>query len=226
MATVNLSNFSADQLVYGAAKLNRRGGITVPLGIKTAKGTEPILVQTPKLRAPFGVSCFDETAEDARYTISVSLDDFAPNGNAHEFYEFLKAFDESNVETARSHSADWFKGKQHSKDLLQELYKPMCIPPKPGSEYAPMFRGKLRSFKNDIKTLCFDENKELVDMREAVAAGTDVRMLVEIVSLWFMSNNFGALCVIHQVLASPRNQFDEFAFDDETNDMDVTTCVL
>ena len=196
MATVDLKNFNADDIIYGAAKLNRRGGVSIPLNIKTNKGTEPILFQAPRMRAPFGVSCFEDTA-GPRFTISVSLDGEHEGGSVSDFARFLQEFDAQNVSAAHRNSPAWFKGNHHSKQLLEELYKPMYVPAPASSQYAPTFRGKLRSFKNEIKSLCFNESREPVDICEAVPMDSEVSLFVEVVSLWFMENNFGVTCIVH-----------------------------
>ena len=218
MATVSYETMNASQLVASEAKPNRRGGIFVPLSVRAVDGggIEPILCQTPRLRAPFGISCYDESADAPRYSLPLSLE--GPDGET--FADFLQTIDTFVLDTAARNSAKWFKGKQHSRELLEELYHPLFVAPPVGSQYAPLFRsGKLKSFGKEIKSPCFDKERTQVDMRQTVTGGSEVSVYFEITSIWFNPTSFGVTTVFHQVLAWPRPQHDKFAF--QINDESV-----
>jgi len=107
---------------------------------------------------------------------------------------------------SRENSTAWIQGFEHSQYLMSQSYKPQNVIPASATR---------DEYKRDIKTPCFNTDRQLVVLHDLVTAGAQGKAHWQIVSLWFTSNNFGPMCIIQQMLVYPVPQFNTFAFSDD-----------
>jgi len=203
--------------------------------VKLGLGNEKtrILLQTPALRCPFGVSSFTNAAGDGPESRSLDLSlasDWEVVGTpSNVFLEKLKGIDDMLLDAAVANSASWFNKNNASKELLAEFYRPLSTHRNP--EYPPTVRVKIPSYTNKNGEPVFsvfdvDRTKTGID---AVLRGSVVRAIVEVSPIWFLNKTFGiTLKLVQCAIVSTPSKLDEFAFvEDEmpVEDDDVPTDV-
>ena len=117
------SEFNVSAVNFSKLRKNKNGGKAVYLN---CGGNQKILVQTPYLRAPFGLSSFtDEATKKTSYSLDLSFD--ADNEELQKKFEEL---DDLIVKTVAENSTEWL-GKKYNVAVMKEaLYKPIVRPGK------------------------------------------------------------------------------------------------
>jgi hypothetical protein len=130
----------------------------------------PFKVQTPRMRAPFGISDNAKYAEDKtklKYVLSLELKD-----SEDAFYKFLEQFDEANTNfLVKESSAIW--GKEKSlESILEDKYSSLIKKYKvkeDGKQYPDKFTLKIQNVRSG-KTFCNiytqNEKKEFEECKE------------------------------------------------------------
>ena len=122
---IHISQFSPNNLVPSAPKRNQSGGLRIDLEYKdpVLNGSH-YLIQTPKLRLPFGMQQYgnDSGSEKKSYSLSLSLDNYRDLQNHEcEFLKGIKTVDEYIKSLAIENSMSWFR-KAMKKDVIDELF--------------------------------------------------------------------------------------------------------
>ena len=109
---IHISQFSPTNLVASAPKRNQSGGLRIDLDYKdpVLNGSH-YLVQTPKLRLPFGMQQYEgKDDKSSSYSLSMSLDNYRDLSNHEcEFLKGIKAIDEQIKALAIENSQSWFR---------------------------------------------------------------------------------------------------------------------
>ena len=185
MAVV-LYNQAPVELKYGTMYKNKLGG-------QHCIVFDKMFIQTPTMKMPFGLSEYIHDQGDIKYSIDLSFQDMDTNDRVHNMKTYLDTIDQNMIMMAEQNSQIWF-GKQMSKDVISELYKPIVKESKQPEKYAPTFKLKIRNV-NDV--LVF-QNKETVDI-DTIKPGSYVRVIYEWSPVWFVNKQFGITAVAKQI---------------------------
>jgi hypothetical protein len=218
MANVVLyKDFTPEELVPVAVQRNKAGGLSIPLHYE---GKKSVLIQTPVVSAPFGVSEFTPTEAGAilvKYSMDLSFKNAEHDPKIAAFLQKMYDLDEQLLTLAHTHSTEWF-GKSMSREVLAELYRPLVKPSKMPEKYAPTLKLKIRNSRVDGTPLldAFDTNKQSFDMT-CFAAGSQVKAIFDLAPIWFVNKQFGTSCTLLaiEVHSVPSNRLTAFAFCDE-----------
>lgn len=220
-------------IVYGEPKKNSHHGLTVPLKYKATPSSEPqpIIFQTPVMRAPFGVT--DETGEYGRkIEISMSFPGYSPkistdargdvkvqpawndgtNDIMSKFYSLISGWDGRNEQTAVKNGKAWF-GKDISPVVIQELMKRNIKPSTEPEKYSPTFRVKVPVSGKKGEQVPMEEFYDPAGVRigfdelSRTVRGSRVIALMKTTGLWFAGKSFG---MNFQLIQLVRIQNDKF----------------
>eukprot|EP00899_Mesostigma_viride_P012935 jgi/Mesvir1/21642/Mv26169-RA.1 len=201
---VLFEDFDPEKVIYRDPKRSTTGGLSVYLNYDKEGREIPIRIQTPRMRIPFGISCFEGKAQAQKYSLDLSFDDYqSKEEDVGKFYDRWTAFDDRNKNTSFEKSTTWFN-KKISFDVVNELYT-SAIKPSKKEQYPPTLKCSIpfRNGKPDCQF--FDENKELASM-EDVEKGMEVQVILEVPRLWFMDKQFGCSPVVKMVQFFPNNR--------------------
>jgi len=205
---IHISQFKPNNLVASAPKRNQNGGLRIDLEYK-----DPILngshylVQTPKLRLPFGMQQYDGKDEkSSSFSLSLSLDNYRDLSNHEcEFLKGVKAIDEHIKALALENSQMWFR-KSMKKEVIDELFSSSI---RESSEWPPTFRCKLPYYNGKFNCDFYDQSKKKCDV-EHIMQNCHVIGLVNITSLWFINNRFGVSWQLKQLQIFQPPKYDTF----------------
>ena len=208
-SVLNFANIDVSEITFSEPKPNSRGGQSIWLSYKGQK----IITQVPKGKCPFGMSKqqYDEDASP-KYDVSVSL---GGSGKINNFQQWVSEFDKYIQTCAVENSEKWF-GKKKSASVVEELYKPMAIESKKG-DYAPTMKFKMPFYDDKHTASVFDHEKNEVSP-DMITKGSDVTLIAQITSMWFVGKQFGVTWQVLQARVAPSLALPKYAFADDEDD--------
>ena len=221
---IHISNIKPSHFNVSAPKRNQNGGLRVDCEYKDpAISGSVYLIQTPKLRVPFGLGQ-QEHENRASYSLSMSLDNYKNNSPVEiEFVRGIELIDEQVKKLACENSRTWFK-KQMKMDVIDELYRPSI---RYSEEWPPLFRCKLPFWSGKFSCDFYDQHRSKCES-DTVKNGCNVISLVQLSSLWFMDKQFGCTWTVKQVQAFPAIRYDGFLIqeNEKEDEKDAEMAIL
>ena len=142
MASVlTASSFKIDSVSFGKHKPNTNGGYNIELTV--GNGTEEILIQTPKMRAPFGIST-DKT-NPFKKSLDISFQGIEVNSSIKSFRDMVDKVDKMVIDYALKNSKTFFK-KELTREVIAEYYY-SGIKVSKKEQYSDTFKFKLLYLK-------------------------------------------------------------------------------
>jgi hypothetical protein len=213
-------NFDASKLTCGEQTKNKSGGNQVSL---LYEGGRRIILQTPKMAVPFGVSEYvpENNAGPVKYSLDASFKGVPEDTRLNRFLEVAHAIDTRMIDLAVENSKAWF-GKQMSREVVEELYRPLVKPSKQPEKYAPTIKFKIRPARDGgsgMNVQAFDKDHGPFDMTD-FQSGSSVKCIVDFAPIWFVNKQFGVTLNIMQleVVSLPVGKLQGFAFHNESDD--------
>lgn len=162
-----------DDFVFRPLRKNSKGGFSGHVGLKNqADGTsKDILIQTPKERAPWGLSSL--TGDDGQEKFSLDVAVSSP-----ELLTWLAALDGAILEAAVTNSVEWF-GKQLSPDVIKEFYRPILKQPR-DARYSPTLSLKIPSRGGKLDVEFWNDDPQPQPMQPSeVSAGCSAVSIIK-----------------------------------------------
>jgi len=207
----NPSNIHTDNVAK-----NKAGGNIVYLKYDENK---KIILQTPVMVAPFGLSVYtDDNNSTTKYSIDLSFKNKDTDPKIATFHDTMQTLDKFMINKGVENSKEWF-GKKMSKEVVEELYRPLIKESKDPDKYASTIKFKIRSSSDNFIMEAFDDNKNAFDMKN-FSAGCKVRAIVELTSIWFVAKQFGCSLTILQTQISKPEKLVGFSFEPDSDDDD------
>lgn len=212
---IHISNIKPTHFNVSVPKRNQNGGLRVDCEYKDpALGGSVYLIQTPKLRLPFGLGQQEHDNRSASYSLSMSLDNYKNNNPVEiEFVRGIELIDEQVKKLACENSRTWFK-KQMKMDVIDELFRPTI---RYSDDWPPLFRCKLPYWSGKFSCDFYDQHRSKCD-HDAVKNGCNVISLVQLSSLWFMDKQFGCTWTVKQVQTFPAVRYDAFLIQENKDE--------
>jgi len=207
------SEFDANIINFSDIRKNQLGGKAVYL----SNGIGKVMVELPKLRAPFGLGEFvDQGSGRTTYSINLSLD------NNEDLQKKLRLLDDAVIKTVAKNSSAWL-GKKHSEAVVRDaLYSPIVKDPS-DPKYAPTIKLKVQTDSNDKFVPKVFKGREPADLNE-LEKGQSVSSIVEINQVWIINNKCGVSVRLAQAKLHPTDKLTEYAFrDDDDEEADEET---
>lgn len=217
-----------DNLVFEEPRQNAHHGLTVGIKWKDPKtgSLHPILHQAPLMRIPFGITDkkgeygrkiemnlsfsnggYHSTVTDDNETVH-HWDDSAEGAEMDAYFHWVEAWDKRNVAAAVKNTTKWFR-KPISPIVIEELYKNNVKTSTDPSKYAPTFRTKIPTTKDEAETPLsefFGPTKEIIAMNNVVQ-GSKVLALMKVTGLWFAGKSFGMNFTLVQMVQMGSEKF-------------------
>lgn len=210
---IKYNKFTTTNIHCDNVAKNKAGGNIVYLKYGENK---KIIIQTPMMFAPFGLSVFTDDTNGSKYSLDFSFRDKENDTQISKYYDMLQEVDKFMIEQAVKNSKEWF-GKQMSSEVVQELYRPLIKEPKDPSKYASTVKYKIRNTSDKLNVEAFDEQKNPFDMDNFVS-GCKAKALIELSSIWFVNKQFGCTFTVVQLLVSKPEKLTGYSFQSDTDD--------
>lgn len=212
------STFNPAELQFGALEKNKKGGKMVGLSAAGPDTRRRVVIQTPVVAVPFGVTPYQEatTGEIQSYSIDISFRNADSDPRIADFLARMRALDDVMLDTAVKHSKEWF-GKAMSKDVVKEFIRKM-VKESANGQYPPVMKVKVPTVGGQPTSQFYDENRQPVGI-DYITKGSTVKMILELSPVWFVNKNFGVTWRLVQaaVVSRPR-RLDTYAFADDGED--------
>jgi hypothetical protein len=195
---------------------NKAGGNFVHLNYE---GYKKIIVQTPFLSVPFGLSEFTTDSGLIKYSTDVSFMNKMADTKIETFMNKMKSLDEFMIKLAVEHSVSWF-GKKMSQEVVENLYRPILKESKDPEKYAPTMKLKIRNNDDKLQVESFDMQRNEFNLHSLIP-GSKVRCIIELAPVWFVNKQFGLTFNIIQIQVDSPSRMVGWSFnpeDDEDND--------
>ena len=208
------TSFDPTEVKFSNLDKTRKGGKIVYVSLGNDRRAR-VMMQTPNVSLPFGVTPYTEasTGEIQSYSIDLSFRGHDADPKMEEFLAKMRALDEILIKQGVDNSTAYF-GKAMSRDLVIEFYRKLVKDPN-NPQYAPTMKCKVPVVSGEPTTLFFDENRAPTTI-DTISKGCTVRMILELSSVWFVNKNYGATWKVVQCLVTSRpKRMDTFAFVDD-----------
>jgi hypothetical protein len=224
-------DFKLENVSLMEPKKNSNGGMSILLNYQnpsTGK-TGPLLIQTPRMRVPFGVDKIDPDngVGLSKYSINLSLaGSNEKNLNNQIFTEIIRNLDDYVKGQGVAKSTEWF-GKTKTLEVIEELYKSAEKKPK-NTMYASTLKLKLpfRVTSNDnvqAQFSVFDENKTEVKVLvennislDCIEKGCEVVAIIQCTGVWFVGKtSFGLGYKVVQLKVYKNQKLKDYAIIDD-----------
>lgn len=171
------SQFDANLLQFSKPVKNKQDAQTVWVNYNGGKG----LLQTPKVRFPFGISAWPK--DPSQKSISIPLSNEA-------FFRTANLIDEAVINHVYNYSEQLLgknkRGERYSREQVEDMYQPIVKRAKKDPEkYDPVLRAKITP---QVKIADADKN---IVPEDYVKRGSVGVCVIQLGSLYFMTSSFG-----------------------------------
>ena len=191
--------------------------------IYVSHNSKPIIVQTPLMNCPYGLSCY-EGGDVPKFTLDMSFRGIDENSKIKEFYDMLAAIDNKILEDSSKKSFEWFKKKNQSKDVSEALYtkaiREAMENGEPTDKYPPTFKSKIPYQNGKFKVTCYNVQREEItdEFKSILTKGQSVRGLVKLQGIWFAGGKFGSTWELVQLKLTPKKNIAVYSFRDDDDE--------
>lgn len=219
----SVADVSATDLSFSDVKKNKRGGALVYPKMKGASAS----LTLPTLKAPFGVSCYQNDGKAPSLSLPLSLDGYQTEDDVMALHKLLEGLDNAVLEQALSNT-EWHpllgigKRKKVSKETLEMLYTPMLR--HNDERYPPNVSGKLQiDFESQkLRTKVFVDGEEVDATTESVldlvSRGAQVKATIQFGGVWFVNKKFGLSLRVEKIELEKSDEIQGYSFEDSDDE--------
>lgn len=221
-------NIDINAITYGKPKALDSGGRMVYVGYKG----RPLIIQTPVMRAPFGVTKWSSDKGPDKYSLELSFRGMKSRRKLMAFYDKLLELDKKLVQDALDNSTQWLRKKYTTTEVFEALYAPLIKHTKDKEtgeitdKYPPTFRVGLPQNEHGIACEVYNEQQQLVDINDIETKGAQITAIIQCSGIWIAAPKFGCSWKVVQLRITPPSQISGFAFmslegNDNNSDGDI-----
>lgn len=231
-AVILPKNFNIASISLGAVKTLENGGKSIFVSYNGG----PLVIQTPKMLAPFGLSKWEEKGkaptavkvQTDKYTIELSFKDMDSDANVRMMYEMLEKIDDHVKAKAIENSLQYFNKKKLSAESANDAYSGSIKHHIENGERSSKYPARMRlsvhvDRSGDFQCKAYIGRKE-VELTPAITKNCTAQCIIRCQCIWIIGGNkFGMTYKLEQILLTPKtdclNAF-AFALEDEDKDTD------
>jgi hypothetical protein len=219
MANILLyKNFDKSMFTPGEMSKNKAGGNQVQLKYNNDKR---IIIQLPCMTVPFGISEYtpENNTGPVKYSLDLSFRGYDEDSKIKKWLEIMTNLDCHMIDMAVDNSPLWF-GKKMSREVVEELYRPLLKHSKDPVKYAPTMKLKIRTkIDNTMNVDVFNKDRSSFDIN-TLLPGSSVKCIADFAPVWFVNKQFGVTLSLIQmeVVSAPQGKLVGFAFQDDDDD--------
>ena len=209
-------NLDVPSIAFEPVRKNALGGNVVYLKYS---GAPKMVVQTPVVSAPFGLSTFtDDKTGAVKYSLDMSFRGMEDDPKVKELHDKMQEIDATLIDEGVKNSKEWF-GKKVSKEVVENFYRPLVKPSKDPSKYAPTMKFKIMTNRNgSVAVDAYNHLKESVDLTEVLVPGSRIQAIIECSSVWFVNKSmFGVSWRLVQVKVQKSDRIAGFSFVEDSD---------
>lgn len=221
------SDLIVSNVSYGAPRNLDNGGRAIYMSFNRS----PIVLQTPEMVAPYGVSNWN----DGKYTLDLSFKGKDTRENLNTFFEKMVALDKKLVQDGFQNSMTWLKKTYKSEDAVEALYTPMVKYAKDKNtgeitdKYPPTFKLKIPYTNGVFQSQVYDTKRNPLDIKQLIDNGSfkgaKVTAIIQCLGIWVAGGKFGCSWKVLQMRMSLPQTINGYAFkeleDDKASDSDI-----
>lgn len=226
------SSFEVANVSYSAPRTLDNGGRAIYMGLNRS----PIVLQTPEMIAPYGVSNWNDDGKGPdKYSLDLSFKGKEGRQNLQTFFDKMVALDKKLVQDGVDNSMTWLKKKYTSIDVVEALYTPMVKYSKDKTtgeitdKYPPVFKLKIPFVNNTFQCEVFDNKRNQADLKQLIDAGAfkgaKVTAIIQCLGIWVAGGKYGCSWKVLQMRITPPQTIKGYAFkeleDDKVDDSDI-----
>ena len=234
-------HFDISRLTYGQPKQQSTGAKTIFIGY----GGKQLYLQTPEMKAPFGVSVWpSDNGGPDKHSIELSFEGRELREPLEQFFNVVSSIDKRLTHDAMDNSQLWFKKKYPSVDVVEALQTPTIKYSKDretgevNTRYAPTFKMTLPLKDGKFQFPCYGSKREEIDLNDVIQSGRSkgarVQAIVQLSAVWIVGTKFGLMWKVRQLKISEPVRLAGYAFqpteedapDDEEDDAEVPAPVV
>jgi hypothetical protein len=198
---VQPSSFDVSKVSISQPKTLESGGKMAYLNYGDARA---LVIQTPSLPAPFGLSVFDK-AGPPKYSVDLALRGYQDQPKVKALFNALQALDQHMIDLGVKNSKLWFKADM-KREVVEAFYTPSVRfgKDKQGNQtsYPPNLKVQMRRNRDGTDFDCtFYDQKSKGDphaqplkgipAEELLVKKVEVTALVQCTGVWFAGGKFG-----------------------------------
>jgi len=246
MSVMKPSKVNMQQILFREAKKvvdkdNKKIGLRVPIYYKNNDNTmQKFLVQTPKMKVPFGLSSFEGKNFMIGPQFTGFRDNFVDNKEIQQMYNFMEQLTLHITNEIKKNIVEWF-GKGYDKFDNEQIKTALMWPILKMSEdnkYDPTMKIKFPSFPDNnsdnivFTTKVFNKERELITINaefpmETIPKFSDVKLIMHVSDLFVGSSKASLTIKAEQVMVYPPETFlKDCAFLDDDDDVTTTNADL
>jgi len=208
--------------------------------------SDKIILQTPKMSVPFGISRWREpNADDNKgdsFRLGLSFYGDETNNDIKNFKENLQQFDDMIKQKIKENSKEWLNKANISMEVIEDAYYVPNIKAsvdKEGKEYPSRIEVKLdrqkdgeeftgkfvsnKKFNHDI--MIFDENKNLIELNESnydsvIPKGSHAICIIELVYISITAKISCKWKLVQAKVFKNKKAITDYAIVDDSDDED------
>lgn len=199
--------FELDKMEILDVETSPKGNAFVPVNYNGLV----VRMDTPSLRAPFGVKRFASNNGREEASINLSFDD---SELSQKMLSVVKNIEQKLVQTAVEKASSWFPDwKDTSEAKIRSAFRSSLRPPR-DPKFSPLWRLKL---KNNARPTDFYYNGERTSMEEVVPF-SKITSVVELRGVWVLADSFGTSWTVLNCRIDEVGKPREKRFSDDTNE--------
>lgn len=205
---------------YGTPRTLDNGGKSIYLSFNKA----PIILQTPEMVAPFGMTKWDNDKGITKYTLDLSFKGMDARENLQTFFNKMNELDDKLIDDGVANSFEWLKKKNVSREVVRELYTKLVKFPidkatgEISTKYPPTFKLTIPFKDGSFQCDVYDAQKKLVNLSQIETKGARVTAIIQCLGIWVAAGKFGCTWKVLQMRVSPPASIKGYAFKEVEND--------
>lgn len=214
------SNFDVKNVQYGTPKTNDNGGKSIYLSLKRS----PIVLQTPEMYAPFGMTKWDNDSGLTKYTLDLSFKGMDKRDTLKTFFDRMLELDDKLIDDGTTNSFEWLKKKGASREVVRHLYTKLVKFPvdkttgEISDKYPPTFKLSLPFKEGAFQCEVYDAERKRVDLNATETKGARVTAIIQCLGVWVAAGKFGCTWKVLQMKVVPPQSIRGYAFKELVND--------
>jgi len=226
------TNLDVSSVTYSAPRNLDFGGRSIYMSLNRS----PIVLQTPEMIAPYGVSNWNDDGKGPdKYSLDLSFKGKEGRPNLSTFFEKMVELDKKLIQDGVDNSMTWLKKKYNSVDVVEALYTPMVKYAKDKTtgeitdKYPPVFKLKIPFVNSAFQCEVYDNKRKTVDLKQLIDSGAfkgaKVTAIIQCLGIWVAGGKYGCSWKVLQMRVSPPQTIKGYAFkeleDDKVDDSDI-----
>ena len=205
-------------IAYGECRPNQNGlGKACNMNFMDNGTPAKLIVQTPKMYAPFGAKEWEAKEPGKAPKFDLVLNFKGNSAMMTQFTELIKHIDEANITYAFDNQEAFFGEKGKSRDIIADRYSTLYNIKDP--KYDPKLNTKLDVRQGNYQGQVYDTNATVQPL-EYVTPQCYVQALIEFGSMWVVDKRFGMTVRTIQMMVHKQEQITGLAITHMDTDED------